>query len=366
MTPASFLIIALLVVLIFLVLRQKPAAVNVDLTEAIKQLSMINDQQLGARHTNITTDLANKERNINLMVERVLQNLKEHQERLGRSDQENIRHFSTIKQELSAHQQATIQLAATTEGLKKILSNNQSRGQFGEQVADDLLRLSGFTPNIDYVKQAIHEDGRPDFSVRLPDGLVINVDVKFPYQNLQAMVETDDPGAKKQYAQLFKQDIKQKIKQLLSRNYISPGQTVDFVVMFIPNEMIFSYIYENLPDVWEEATRQKIVMAGPFSFTAILRLVRQAHKALKMQQNTQVIIDSIRVFEKEWDKYNDEFKKFGDNIDRLGKGYDALNTTRTQKLLRAVEKVKLLDTNETAETEPEPEIEATNELELDG
>ncbi len=341
-TTLLILIAVLLVVVLFVLLRPKPTA-SVDLTQAIEQLALITEQRLGDKQATINTDLANKERNFSLMMDRILKDLNEHRERLSRSDQENIRHFSSLKQELLAHQQATAQLASTTEGLKKILSNNQSRGQFGEQVAEDLLRLSGFSLNIDYVKQAASEDGRPDFSIKLPDGLVINVDVKFPYQNLQAMVETEDPGAKKQHAQLFKQDIKQKIKQLLTRNYINPGQTVDFVVMFIPNEMIFSYVYENLNDVWEEAMRNKIVFAGPFSFTAILRLVRQAHSALKMQQNTQVIIDSIRVFEKEWERYSVEFKKFGDNIERVTKGYNALNTTRTQKLDRAVDKVKLLD-----------------------
>lgn len=353
----TYIVIVLLAFVIFLLLRQKPAQANVDLTQASQQLVLMAEQQLGARQNTITSDLANKERNIAQLVERIRVDLNEHRDRLTRSDQDNIRHFSSLKQELATHQQVTTQLQATTDGLRKILSNNQMRGQFGEQVADDLLRLAGFTPNDDYVKQTTSEDGRPDFSIKLPDGLVINVDVKFPYQNLQAMVETEDAGAKKQSAQLFKQDIKQKIKQLLSRNYISPGQTVDFVVMFIPNEMIFSYIYENLQDVWEDATRQKIVMAGPFSFTAILRLVRQAHKALQMQQSTQVIIDSIRIFEKQWEKYNEEFKRFGDNVERLTKGYNALNTTRAQQLEKAVEKVKLLDTAE----QPEVLLEGGNE-----
>lgn len=356
MTIALLILVAVLLVAVLAVLlRQKPAQVNVDLTPYIQQLGLINDQKMGDRATT-------HERTIAVMVERIIKDLNDHRERLSRSDQENIRHFATLKQELAAHQEVTQKLATTTDGLKKILSNNQSRGQFGEQVADDLLRLSGFTPNIDYIKQAAQEDGRPDFAINLPDGLVINVDVKFPYQNLQAMVETDDAGAKKQYHQLFRQDIKQKIKQLVTRDYINPGKTVDFVVMFIPNEMIFSYIYENLGDVWEEATAQKIVMAGPFSFTAILRLVRQAHKALKMQQNTQVIIDSIRIFEKEWDKYSEEFRKFGENIDRVGRCYDSLNTTRSQKLMRAVEKVKLLDVSE----KDSVSLEMVNELELDG
>ena len=49
----------------------------------------------------------------------------------------------------------------------------------------------------------------------------------------------------KKYLADFKTDIKNKIKEITTRNYISPEEnTVDFVIMFIPNEMIFSFIYE--------------------------------------------------------------------------------------------------------------------------
>lgn len=73
----------------------------------------------------------------------------------------------------------------------------------------------------------------------------------------------------------FEKDVKEKIKQVTTRDYINPtDKTVDFVILFIPNEMIFSYIYEKMSEVSEEAMASRVILAGPFSFTAILRMVK--------------------------------------------------------------------------------------------
>ena len=66
-TTLLILIAILLVAVLLLVLRQKPAG-PVDLTQAIQQLAMISEQQLGARQATISTDLANKERNFSQMM----------------------------------------------------------------------------------------------------------------------------------------------------------------------------------------------------------------------------------------------------------------------------------------------------------
>ena len=178
------------------------------------------------------------------------------------------------------------------------------------------------------------------------DKIKINVDVKFPYQNLQKMAETNDKATKNELEKIFERDVREKIKQVTSREYINPeGDTVDFVVMFIPNEMIFSYIYEKMNDLWVEAMKQKVVLAGPFSFTAILRLVRQAYDNFKYQKNVQKIIGYIKNFEVEFDKYNEEFLKIGERIESLSKQYNVVNSTRTNQLTRSIDKIKIEDSS---------------------
>jgi DNA recombination protein RmuC len=266
------------------------------------------------------------------------------------ADKDRIDSMSALKESVENSRKVTEQLSVSTENLKKVLSNNQLRGQFGEQVANDLLKMAGFVIGSDYEfnKEQKGSETRPDFTIFLPDRTRINVDSKFPYSNLQKMSETDDKEMREKYMSMFVKDVKEKINQVCTRDYINPeDKTVDFVILFIPNEMIFSYIYDKMPEVWQEAMTKKVVLAGPFSFTAILRMIKQAYDNFKVQGNIQNIIGNIKSFEKEFDNFAESFYKVGEKIGSLQKQYDSVSTTRFNQLVRRMDKVKLEDGDST-------------------
>ncbi len=309
----------------------------------IDQFLTIAKEQLGTQNKELQTDYENKRQAIEGLIKQIREDLDKSDDRLNQAEKARVGSFEALKTELQNQRKITEQLSATTENLKKVLSNNQLRGQFGEQVAEELLTMSGFVRGVDYeFNKEQHSGNRPDFTIFLPNQVKINVDAKFPYQNLQRMTETSDTGSKKELLKAFERDIREKIKQVTTRDYINPADnTVDFVILFIPNEMIFSFIYDKMNTVWLEAMKQKVVFAGPFSFTAILRLVRQAYENFKYQKNVQKIIGYIQSFESEFAKYNEEFAKIGERIESLTKQYQLVNTTRTNQLSKSIEKVKL-------------------------
>jgi DNA recombination protein RmuC len=315
---------------------------------ANEQLIQMANQKLGAEKQEIEKDLENKKTDIKEIIEKIKDGLEKHENKLETAERERIGSFRELKKEMESQRHVTEQLSANTESLKRVLSNNQMRGQFGEQVAENLLKMSGFVRGVDYDsnKEQKSSGTRPDFTIYLPNKVKINIDVKFPYQSLQKMTETNDKATKNELEKLFERDIKEKIKQVTTRDYINPeDNTVDFVVMFIPNEMIFSYIYEKMNDLWVEAMKQKVVMSGPFSFTAILRLVRQAYDNFRYQKNVQNIIGDIKIFETEFIKYNEEFLKIGERIESLSKQYNVVNSTRTNQLTRSIDRIKLEETS---------------------
>lgn len=301
--------------------------------DAREQLVLLAKEKLGAEKQDIKTDLENKRRAIEKLVEQVQKELKE-------SD----RTKQSLLQQIEDHIKITKELSATTKGLKNVLTNNQMRGQFGEQVAEDLLKMAGFVKGVDFEFNKATGSGRqrPDFTILLPDKTKINVDVKFPYKNLQEAAETEDEQAKKRLMAQFAKDVKEKIRQMTSRDYINPkDKTVDFVMLFIPNEMIFSYIYEKLNSIWQEAMQKKVVLAGPFSFTAILRMVRQAHDNFHYQENINEIVQLIHQFDKQFESYSEEFGKLGSQIRTVSDTYQRVDSTRTRQLTRVIEKIKL-------------------------
>lgn len=323
------------------------ALLDKKLPDAIKQAGEHLVQLVESEKKEIRSDLANKKSAIEDAVKRLLDEVKDSKKRVEEAEKERVGSFRELKQQLETQQKISEQLSVTTDGLRKVLSNNQLRGQFGEQVAEDLLKMTGFVKGVDYAANKSQKDqSRPDFTIFLPDGVKINVDVKFPYLNLQKAAESENEQTRVDFIKAFKQNVKEKIKQVTGREYINPQEnTVDFCVMFIPNEMVFSYIYEHMNDVWSEAMKNKVVFAGPFSFTAILRLIRQSYDTFRYQKNVAKIISYIKNFEGEFKKYNLEFEKIGDRIGSLSQQYDLVNTTRSKQLMRTVDKIVLEETS---------------------
>ena len=348
MTFVYILLILILASLLFIILKSKKNNSKDISDQFFNDFNKKFPEILNQANTNLvnlaSNDLNNKKDAIESLVKRVLEELKVSQNRLEKAEINRVGTFRSLRKDLEYNRKITEQLSDTTDSLKKVLSNNQLRGAFGEKVAEDLLKQAGFVIGTSYSKQKSANGSRPDFTIYLPDKTKINVDSKFPYANLVKMSESKGTTAKKQYLKLFEQDIKKKITEVTSRDYIDPEQnTVDFVVVFIPNEMVFSFIYEKFPSLLEEAFAKKVVFAGPFSFTAILRMVNQAYDNFRYQKNIQNIIKYIHLFEKEFIKYNEEFGKLGNRIDSLSKQYNQINSTRTTKLLRVIDKIKVDD-----------------------
>ncbi len=307
------------------------------LSKANEDLVRMANEKLSSETKQNRVDLENKREEITRIV-------KEMEKYMKGAEKERIDTDSALKTSVDESRKITEQLSVSTEGLKKVLSDNQVRGQFGEQVAEDLLKMAGFVKGVDYEfnKQQEGTKTRPDFSVFLPDGTRLNVDSKFPYANLQKMSETDDKGMKLAYMKDFEKDVREKIKQVTSRDYISPeDNTVDFVILFIPNEMIFSYIYDKMPEICQEAVEKRVVLAGPFSFTAMLRMIRQSYENFRVQKNIHNIIGHVKEFEKEFGVFSEAFYKIGDRLDSLHKQYTDVSTTRFRQLERKMDKVKL-------------------------
>lgn len=345
------IIIGLVIIYVVLTFLKKKSSsdefstvLDQKLPDAIKRAGEHLVQLMESEKKEIRSDLANKKNAIEDAVKRLMDEVKESKKKIEEAERERIGSFRELKKELENQKTITEQLSVTTDGLRRVLSNNQLRGQFGEQVAEDLLKMAGFVKGVDYQANKSQKDsqGRPDLTIFLPDKTKINIDAKFPFANLQKAVESQEATPRKEHLKAFERDIREKIKQITTRDYINPeDNTVDFVIMFIPNEMVFSYIYDKMHDVWSEAMRQKVIFAGPFSFTAILRMVRQSYDTFRYQKNVQNIINYIKTFEIEFKKYNVEFEKIGDRITSLHQQYDTVNTTRTKQLLRSIDKIRL-------------------------
>lgn len=300
-------------------------------------------EQFDSKKELISESIQHNKDTIKELIERVHQELDKSKRQLDEVEKERIGEFNTLRTVLEEYKIVTGNLKDSTEGLKNILSNNQLRGRYGEEIAENLLKTIGFVKGENYEANTAQDNNanRPDFTIFLPDKTKINIDVKFPLNNFIKFTEDEDKEKKKQYKKAFEQDVKARIKEISGREYINPEEdTVDFVILFVPNEMIFSFIYDQMNEVWNDAMGKKVILSGPFSFTAILRMVYQSYKSFKYQENLHEIVKLIKKFEIEYDKYNEEVDSLGKKIRAASTQFDEVSITRTKKLSTIVEKIK--------------------------
>jgi len=272
-------------------------------------------------------------------------------EEVGKISGEKITEVTTL---IKKHEEVTTKLKDTTEHLGKALASSKKRGEWGERMAEDIIRLAGMVEGINYIKQKTLESsaGRPDYTFFLPNNLRVNMDVKFPLDNFTHYLDAETEHDKKRYRDELMKSTKIMIKQVTTREYINTADnTVDYVIIFIPNEQVYGFIQESDATIMDEALRQKVVLCSPYTLYAVLAVIRQTIENVNLERTASEILTLLAEFSKQWKAYKEKFKVMGDRLDAAKKEYDTLATTRTNMLDRPLRKIDELSKQDITELE---------------
>jgi len=251
--------------------------------------------------------------------------------------------FGELAQQLKKATEETARLQDVTFKLQHALSNTKIRGQWGERMAEDVLRIAGFIEGINYVKQKRLNSGnsRPDFTFLLPQHLRINMDVKFPLDNYLRVLEAQNDFERDMRKNQFLKDARNRIREVTTREYINPeDHTVDYVIVFIPNERVYTFLCEEDASFIDEALRQKVILSSPITLYAILAVIRQATENFNLEQKASDIMIILKSFKKQWNLFASSFDKLGRKIEETQTEYRTLTTTRRHKLERQLQRME--------------------------
>jgi DNA recombination protein RmuC len=251
--------------------------------------------------------------------------------------------FGELTSQLKQTTEQTRKLQETAGHLKTALASTKVRGQWGERMAEDVLRLAGFIEGINYIKQKTLETAstRPDYTFLLPQELKVNMDVKFPLDNYLRYLETEAESDKETYKSQFIKDVKNRIKEVTSRDYINPEEnTVDYVIVFIPNEQVYAFINENDSSLMDDALRNKVILCSPITLYAILAVIRQAVDNFNLEKTAAQIMSLLGAFHKQWNNFVNSMERMGKRIEDTQKEYYTLTSTRRNQLERSLRKIE--------------------------
>jgi len=281
------------------------------------------------------------------LIDAQLVTMKEELERVHKlmtgMEKEREARFSEIAEQIKNTVYQTEKLADVTGSLNRALSSSAERGRWGERMALDIVRATGMKEKINYDLQKTMQNGsRPDFTFYLPKGYCVNMDVKFPLDSYMKYCSSE---AIEQDTHLknFMRDVKQKIKDVKSRGYIDNQEnTLDVMILFIPNESVYEFIYEKDPTIMDLALESSVVLTSPLSLFAVLSVIRQSVESFAFESTSGEMLKLFGKFYKQWDMFIAKMDTMGKRIEEAQKAYDELSSTRRNMLEKPLEKIETL------------------------
>ena len=263
---------------------------------------------------------------------------------------------ATLSEQIRAVAEQATALQGTTSSLRAALASPQARGQWGERMAEDVLRAAGLIEGVNYHKRKQAPGGStiPDFAFHLPNGLRLNMDVKFPLSNYLRYLDATSDVERQEALKAFTRDVRNRVKEVTDREYIDPANgTVDCVLLLIPNEQVHAFIHGNAAGLVDEAMAQRVILCSPVGLIGVLAVIRQAADSFAFQQAAREVLDLLAEFAKQWGKFQEGLRKLGDRLDAAHQEYEQLISTRRRQIDRVLLRIEDLRSQPTLGL-PEP------------
>jgi len=324
---------------------------DVAVRSALEQVALMGKEALGSQNAAASADLTAKKDVIESRLGAIQTEVRSDLDRLSKLvnqlNDSTSQRFGQVDSSLRAHAEITQHLNSTTQGLREALASPNNRGQWGERMAEDILRSAGFIEHKQYRKRtAVEGDGQgiPDFTFMMPKGQVLFMDVKFPMAAYLRYLDANTEAERSTHRATFLRDVRMRVRELAKREYASSDSrsAVDNVLLFVPNETLSAFIHENDPALIDEAMRQNVVICSPLTLFAFLGIIRQAFDNYVMEQTSHEMMQLLGKFAQQWGKYSDSVDKVKKQFDTVQRSFDELATTRKRALERPLKDLEAL------------------------
>jgi len=235
--------------------------------------------------------------------------------------------------------------------LAKALTTNQNlKGQFGEDCLEVIIKNCFPNKNLNYIKQfeTLNEDDKkikPDYVINLPNDKNLVIDCKLNLEKFIEFQECENEYKAIKKAELIK-DLNSTINNLHSKKYESAKNLnqLDFILMYIPLETLITHIYtdSDFLGVVKNANEKNIIIVGNSSILTTIRLINSLwayHNQDKNIENIVNIAQNIYSLIAQHSKNLSEIKNSMEKIySSFNKEFDLMKSE--SKLFCAVEKLR--------------------------
>jgi len=281
--------------------------------------------------------------------------------RLSASFQQVSERLERVHQGLGEMQQ----LALGVGDLKRVLTNVKTRGTWGEvqleMLLEQVLTPEQYAKNVETIAGS---NARVEFALKLPGQVEggapvwMPIDAKFPKEQYERLLDAADRADADGVA-LAGRELERAVRleaKTISEKYVSPPQTTDFAILFLPTEGLYAEVMRR-PGLADELQRvHRISIAGPSTLSALLNSLQMGFRTLALEKRSSEVWQVLGAVKTEFGKFGDVLAATKLSLERAAKNIETAET-RSRQMARKLKSVEALP-SEAAQLmlgEPDPE-----------
>ena len=238
-------------------------------------------------------------------------------------------------------------VAESVGSLNKVLSGGKTRGILGElqlgQIIEDMLPSQLYEVEVSTISGSRE---RVEYAIKLPGAeegkhVYLPIDSKFPLEDYYRLLDGYESGDSTQI-ETSRKALLARIKQFakdVKDKYVSPPDTTNFAVIFLPAEGLYSEIARDSAFL-DNLRHDGIIITGPTTLSAMLNSLQIGFKTLQIQKGAADIEQMLGAVKKEFESFENVLTKAHDKITQAGNEIETLVGRRTRAINRSLRGVQ--------------------------